>query len=97
MTDQKKKPVGRPNKEILLSHTDALGYVTDVLRVRRIWFVTYQGRPVGVRKTYRLDHSKKYPRTGYNNPAHAYIMMERLNELFNTRDFNVLEIGTSLD
>jgi len=44
-----------------------------------------------------MEHSMKYPRTAYNNPAHAYNMMERMNALYRTTDFNVLEIGNSLD
>jgi hypothetical protein len=44
-----------------------------------------------------MDISKKYPRTAYNNPAFAYNMMERLNNLYKTDEFNVLEIGNSLD
>jgi hypothetical protein len=91
------KPVGRPNKEILLEHMDANGYSTEVLKVKGLWVVTYQGQPIGLRRTYRMDISKKYPRTAYNNPAFAYNMMERLNTLYNTNEFNVLEIGNSLD
>jgi len=91
------KPVGRPNKEIILQHMDANGYATEILKVSGLWIVTYQGNPIGIRRTYRMEHSKKYPRTAYNNPAFAYNMMERMNTLYNTTDFNVLEIGNSLD
>ena len=91
------KQVGRPNKEIILQHMDDNGYSTEILKVKGLWIVTYQGQPIGIRRTYRMEYSKKYPRTAYNNPAFAYNMMERMNALYNTTDFNVLEIGNSLD
>jgi hypothetical protein len=97
MTTEQAKHVGRPNKEILLTHTDDNGYITEVLKVKGLWVVTYQGEPIGIRRTYRMEHSMKYPRTAYNNPAFAYNMMERMNALYRTTDFNVIEIGNSLD
>jgi hypothetical protein len=95
--DLDKRPIGRPNKQIVLQSVDENGSTIDVLRVSGIWIVAYQNQPVGLRRTYRFDINKRYPRTGYNNPAHAYAMANKLNHLFDTDEFTVISVGDSLD
>jgi hypothetical protein len=91
------RPLGRPNKKILLTNTDYQGFKTEILEVTGIWIVTYKGDPVGIRRTNAMEHCKRYPRTGYNNGAHAYAMAARMNQEFNTEDFAVLLVGAEPD
>ena len=84
------QPVSRPKPQVKIQrlHND-LNY--SVLVSPGYWVLTYQGVPSAV-KTVSWDNRSKYPRTGFNNQAHAYLMAERLNEIFETEDFAVLKL-----
>lgn len=83
----------RPRASVLLideSADDSL----EVLDCEGVWYVVYEQRAVSlVKKTWgSRGQTVKYPRTGFNNPAHAYNLARKLNQRFNTDLFTVIEI-----
>jgi len=85
--------MARPKPDILLRDLQAKETM-EILASPGIWFVLYQGRPIAItRRSWTAQGELvKYPRTGFNNPAHAYKLAERLNQRFMTNQFTVLEV-----
>lgn len=89
--------MSRPEPEIIASiQSDVL---TEVLAAERVFAVTYQNRLIGMRVTQefveRAPH-RKYKKTMYNNEGSAALQARRLNELFDTTDFNYFEVTRQL-
>jgi hypothetical protein len=86
----------RPTAETIRS-VDMDDFVLDILECEGYWTITYQGRPVSLRKNvYYEDGIKmKYPRTGFNNRAHCERLAQRLNTMFNSTEFKCVELTTT--
>jgi hypothetical protein len=84
--------MARPHAKILATITDEDLITHSVLKTPGYWYLTYQGTAVGIKTENWLGINAKYPRTGFNNSSHAYRMRDRLNQLFNTTDFEIKEI-----
>jgi hypothetical protein len=84
--------MARPSAEILNSITDEDLITHSVLRAPGYWYLTYQGLPVAIKTDNWMGINAKYPRTGFNNSSHAYRMRDRLNQLFNTTDFEIKQL-----
>jgi hypothetical protein len=57
------------------------------------WIVAYQGQPISVCRTNRYTGNKTYFKTGYAHPAHCIRLVDRLNRLFNTKDFTIEKLA----
>jgi hypothetical protein len=85
--------MARPSAEVLLSIEHETGQ-DDILLAQGIWQVVYKGQPIAIRNVRynRLACKFKYPRTTFNNEAHAHRLAEQLNKQTNSKDFDVIEI-----
>jgi hypothetical protein len=85
--------MARPSAEVLLSIEHEMGQ-DDILLAQGIWQVVYRGQPIAIRnqRYTRLACKHKYPRTTFNNEAHAHRLAAQLNEQTNSKDFDVIEI-----
>jgi len=93
--------MARPNPNILLQDVDADELAYEVCEADCIYAVCYQGRPIQVRKR-NLQFSypgKKYIKTTFPNPGHAFNLAERLNLRFATDLFTVaiMSIGRFIE
>ncbi len=85
--------MARPEPQILIGNQTEV--LTEILAAERIFAVTYQNRLIGLRVTEEtVEHTpkRKYKKTMYNNLGSAALQARRLNLLFNTTDFNYVEI-----
>ena len=87
--------MSRPKPRILLSHTNPKTYITEqVLRVRTIYAVCYEGQPINLKAVHSLisDQTPKYRRTCFpESPGHAHNLAQKLNTLYKTDKFEVWE------
>lgn len=85
--------MARPKPAIIL-RDEQLYETIEILASPGIWFIAYQGRAIGITKRTWTQRGEviKYPRTGFNNYAHALKLVKRLNERFMTDQFTVLEV-----
>ena len=86
--------MGRPSATTILKQTDELGRVLEILEADKAYILTYDGKPTALRQTEHFHDLLRirYPRTGFNNRAHAVRLANRLNKLFNTDLFSVSEL-----
>jgi len=92
--------MARPNPNILLQDVDHTDQAYEVCEADCIYAVCYQGQPIQVRKR-NLQFSypgKKYIKTTFPNPGHAFNLAERLNLRFATDLFTVaiMTIGRTI-
>jgi dTDP-4-dehydrorhamnose reductase len=87
--------MSRPKPEILLEHIDRKNYRAEqVLHADAIWAVLYQGKPFNLKSLNALTNhpGPKYKKTSFSNPGHAHNLAKKLNELFNTDQFQVYQL-----
>lgn len=87
--------MSRPKPEILLEHIDRKNYRAEqVLRADAIWAVLYQGKPFNLKSLNALTNhpGPKYKKTSFSNPGHAHNLAKKLNDLFNTDQFQVYQL-----
>jgi len=88
--------MARPKPTILLTYVDPKTYKSEeVLDAVAIYAVFFQGKPFNLRTF--LNSLKDYPgpkykKVSFSNPGHAFNLMEKLNKLFKTNDFTVIEL-----
>lgn len=89
--------MSRPKPKVLLTTTNQKTYITDqVLAVKSIYLVCYEGRPFSLKSVHSLlsDQPPKYRRVCFpESPGHAQNLAERLNHLFKTDKFEVYEMA----
>jgi hypothetical protein len=87
--------MSRPKPIILLNH-EADIWEIDILAGNSYWILTLDHEPVSIRKKAWTSRgiTFKYPRTGFNNQAHAQRLATSLNKTFATDRFGVKEINT---
>jgi len=96
--------VSRPKPTILLELSNKKTYKSEqVLEAEAIWAVFYKGKPVNLKTVDLIARSSKksiakYKKNSFSNSGHAFNLAEKLNNLFNCKDFEVykLTIGEKL-
>lgn len=85
--------MSRPKPAILFEHVDDNMRAYQVCEADAIYAVCYKGRPIKV-KTYaniELPYpGPKYAKTAFPTSGHAFNLVNRLNEKFETKDFTVV-------
>ena len=63
----------------------------EVLEKPNVYFVTYKGKPIGLRHSYFKAEgiTLKYPKTAFNELAHCQRLADKLNTQFSCADFGV--------
>lgn len=89
--------MSRPKPKILIEITNKKTYKTEqVLESEAIWAVFYQGKPVNLKTTSMLGNQlgPKYKKVSFSNSGHAINLADKLNKMFNCRDFEVYKLIT---
>lgn len=86
--------MARPGPDIIDSRLIDDAY-TDILNVDCIYMLTYQGRPVSIRRRTQLVDREiyKYTKTQWPNKKTALNIAKKLNTQFMTTDFDVKEVS----
>lgn len=94
--------MSRPKPRVLLEYIDKKTYKTEqILEADAIWAVFYKGAPFNLKTFNSLTSypGPKYKKVSFSNKGHAINLCKKLNESFNTTDFQVMKLtsGTALE
>ena len=87
--------MSRPKPTILLEHTDRKTYKSEqVLAAEGIWAVFYKNKPFNLKSANVLNNypGPKYKKVSFSNPGHAFNLAKKMNTMFNTEDFTVVNL-----
>lgn len=87
--------MSRPKPTVLLEHVNKKSYRTEqVLQAEAIWAVFYQQKPFNLKSSNMLTNypGPKYKKVSFSNPGHAHNLAKKLNDMFNTKDFEVVKL-----
>lgn len=87
--------MSRPKPNILITHTDPRTYKSEeVLAADAIYAVFYKDKPINLRTLNSLISypGPKYKKVSFSNPGHAFNLSDKMNKLFKTTDFSVVEL-----
>jgi len=90
--------MARPNPTILLETKNADYISTEVLQSDGVYAVYYKNQPIAIRHRNSLvdNTPSKYKKTTFNNIAHGFNRVERLNKQFNTEDFSLRRVTKTI-
>lgn len=89
------KCMSRPKPSILLTNTDPRTYKSEeVLAADAIYAVFYKNKPINLRTLNSLVSypGPKYKKVSFSNPGHAFNLADRLNKMFKSDEFSVVEL-----
>jgi len=89
------KCMSRPKPTIILTNTNPRTYKSEeVLAADAIYAVFYKDKPINLRTLNSLVSypGPKYKKVSFSNPGHAFNLSDRLNKMFKTTDFSVVEL-----
>ena len=87
--------MSRPKPTVLLENVDKKTYKSEqVLQAEAIWAVFYQGAPFNLKPANMLTNypGPKYKKVSFSNPGHAHNLAKKLNDMFNSEDFQVVKL-----
>jgi len=81
--------MARPKPQIILDYTNPKTYKSEqILEADAIYAVFYAGNPISL-----VNYpGPKYKKVSFSNSGHAFNLAERLNTLFKTDKFEVIEL-----
>ena len=89
--------MSRPKPKVLLELTNKKTYKTEqVLEADAIWAVFYQDKPINLKITSLVAQQlgPKYKKVSFSNSGHAINLANKLNKMFNVKDFSVYKLTT---
>jgi hypothetical protein len=89
--------MSRPKPKILLELTNKKTYKTEqILEADAIWAVFYQDKPINLKITSLVANQlgPKYKKVSFSNSGHAINLANKLNKMFNVKDFSVYQLTT---
>lgn len=87
--------MSRPKPKILLESVNKKTYKAEqVLEADAIWAVFYKNEPFNLKSFNSLTSypGPKYKKVSFSNPGHAHNLAKKLNQTFNTDDFQVVRL-----
>ena len=87
--------MSRPKPSVLLEYIDKKTYRAEqVLDADAIWAVFYKNKPFNLKSSNSLTNypGPKYKKVSFSNPGHAHNLAEKLNDMFDCKDFNVIKL-----
>ena len=87
--------MSRPKPNVLLEFVDSKTYRAEqVLEAEAIWAVFNNNNPFNLKSSNALTNypGPKYKKTSFSNPGHAFNLAEKLNTMFNTKEFTVVKL-----
>lgn len=87
--------MARPKPNILHSVDLDDGATWDILQAEHQYMITYQGQVCGVRQ-HNFMHANsgyRYKKLSYPNHGNAVAQARRLNDMFNTTDFDIKQVS----
>jgi len=85
--------MSRPKPKILLESINKKTYKAEqILEAEAIWAVFYKNEPFNLKSFNSLTSypGPKYKKVSFSNPGHAHNLAKKLNQTFNTEDFQVV-------
>ena len=66
----------------------------QILEAEAIWAVFYKGSPFNLKSASNVTSypGPKYKKVSFSNPGHAHNLAKKLNQMFNCKDFEVVEL-----
>jgi hypothetical protein len=89
--------MSRPKPNVLLEITNKKTYKTEqVLEADAIWAVFYKDKPINLKTSSLVVQQlgPKYKKVSFSNSGHAINLAEKLNKVFNTKEFAVFKLVT---
>ena len=89
--------MSRPKPKVMLELTNKKTYKTEqVLEADAIWAVFYQEKPINLKITSLVAQQlgPKYKKVSFSNSGHAINLANKLNKMFNVKDFSVYKLTT---
>jgi hypothetical protein len=85
--------MARPGPRVIDTFDDGVKYI-EILDRPQVYWVEYQGAPISVRHVYHsaVGTRIRYPKTAFNNRAHAENLAAELNCQFNSNDYTVASL-----
>ena len=85
--------MSRPKPTVLLENVDKASYKCEqVLKADAIWAV-FTKRLFNLKTSNAITNpGPKYKKVSFSNPGHAHNLAKKLNDLFNTKDFEVYKL-----
>ena len=87
--------MSRPKPKVLLEYTNKKNYKTEqVLESDAIWAVFYKNEPFNLKSFNSLTSypGPKYKKVSFSNPGHAINLAKKLNQMFESTDFQVIKL-----
>jgi len=87
--------MSRPKPNVLLEYIDKKSYRAEqVLDAEAIWAVFYKNKPFNLKSSNSLTNypGPKYKKVSFSNPGHAHNLAEKLNDMFDSKDFKVIKL-----
>ena len=89
--------MSRPKPKVLLELTNKKTYKTEqILEADAIWAIFYQDKPINLKITSLVANQlgPKYKKVSFSNSGHAINLANKLNKMFNVKDFSVYQLTT---
>ena len=89
--------MSRPKPNVLLEHVNKTTYKSDqILSSEGIWAVFYDNQPINLKTQNILVAypGPKYKKVSFSNPGHAHNLSNKLNKMFECKDFCVYKLTT---
>ena len=87
--------MSRPKPNILLEYVDKKTYRAEqILDAEAIWAVFYKNKPFNLKSSNSLTNypGPKCKKVSFSNPGHAHDLAEKLNDMFDCKDFKVIKL-----